>query len=92
MVGAIQTIWLLEFHGEGLEDQKKNLFICEKIWEAKHITDENTKVVQLAIIFRDHTLDWYMGLIVNSPQGSPTTITDVNKELINEFQRPSLED
>jgi hypothetical protein len=38
------------------------------------------------ITFRDHALDWYMGLAVNSPQGAPTTVTDVKKVLINEFQ------
>jgi hypothetical protein len=46
------------------------LFICEKIWEAKQITDEDTKVAQLEITFRDHALDWYMGLAVNNPNGS----------------------
>jgi hypothetical protein len=33
-----------------------------------------------------------MSLAINSPQGAHTTITDVKKELINEFQRPILED
>jgi hypothetical protein len=33
-----------------------------------------------------------MGLIVNNPTGSPTNITEVNRKLINEFQKPSSED
>jgi hypothetical protein len=92
MAGVDPTIRLPEFRGEGSEDPEKHLFICENIWVAKKITDEDTKVAQLAITFRDHTLDWYMGLTVNSPQGAPTTVADVKKALINEFQRPSSED
>jgi hypothetical protein len=33
-----------------------------------------------------------MGLTVNNPQVAPTTIADVKKDLINEFQKPSSED
>jgi hypothetical protein len=68
------------------------LFICENIWEAKQITDEDTKVVQLEITFRDHALDWYMGLTVNNPTGAPTIVAEVKRKLINEFQKPSSED
>jgi len=63
-----------------------HLFICDKIWETKKIIDEDTKVVQLEITFRDCALDWYMGLVVKNPIGAPTIIVDVNKKLINEFQ------
>jgi hypothetical protein len=80
------------FKGEASEDPEKNLFICEKIWEAKKITDEDTKLVQLAIMLRDRALDWYMSLVVNSPPGTTRMITDVKKLLINEFQKPSSED
>jgi hypothetical protein len=92
MAGVDPTIRLLEFSGEGSKDPEKHLFICENIWIAKQIKDEDTKVAQLAIKFRDCALDWYMGLAVNIPQGTPTTITDAKKTLINEFKRPSSED
>jgi hypothetical protein len=92
MVGADPNIRLPEFHGEGLEDPEKHLYICEKIWEAKQITDEDTKVAQLVITFRDCVVYWYMGLIVKIPQGAPTTIADVKKALINEFHRASSKD
>jgi hypothetical protein len=92
MAGHDPTIRLPEFWGEASEDPEKNLFICEKIWEAKKITDEDTKLTQLAITLRDHTLDWYMSLDVNSPQGVPKTIADVKKLLVNEFQKPNSED
>jgi hypothetical protein len=77
MAGHDLTIRLLEFRGEASEDPEKQLFICEKIWEAKHITDEDTKLAQLAITLRDRALDWYMSLDVNSPHGLPKTIVDV---------------
>jgi hypothetical protein len=70
MAGHDPTIRLPEFKGEASEDPEKHLFICEKIWEEKQITDEDTKLVQLAITLRDHALDWYMSLAVNIPPGT----------------------
>jgi hypothetical protein len=58
MEGRDPTIRLPEFKGEVSEDPKKHLFICEKIWEEKQITDEDTKLAQLAITLRDRALDW----------------------------------
>jgi hypothetical protein len=92
MPGADPTIWLPEFHGEGSEDPTKNLFIFENIWEAKHVMDEDRKVDQLTIIFRNRALEWFMSLSMKNLQGAPKTVANVKKELINEFQRPSSED
>jgi hypothetical protein len=92
MAGHDPTIRLPEFKGEALEDPEKHLFICENIWEAKQITDEDTKLSQLAITLRDHTLNWYMSLATNNPPGTTITIANIKKLLINEFQKPSLED
>jgi hypothetical protein len=86
------TIRLPEFRGEASEDPEKHLFICEKIWEAKQITDEDTKLAQLAITLRDCALDWYMSIAVNNPPRVTRTIEDVKNLLINEFQKPSSED
>jgi hypothetical protein len=33
------------FEGEASEDPEKHLFICEKIWEEKKITDEDTNLM-----------------------------------------------
>jgi hypothetical protein len=68
------------------------LFICAKIWEEKQITDEDTKLAQLAITLRDRALDWYMSLDTNSAPGMTRTLEDIKKLLINEFQKPSSED
>jgi hypothetical protein len=43
-------------------------------------------------MLRDHALDCYMILAINSPPGTTRTIADVKKLLINEFQKPSSED
>jgi hypothetical protein len=43
-------------------------------------------------MLRDHTLDWYMNLAINSPLGTTQTIADVKNILINEFQKPSSKD
>ena len=85
-------IRLPKFQGEALEDLEKHLFICEKIYEANQIIDEDTKIAQLDITLRYYALDWYMTLVVNCPQGVPKTIPDVKKLLVNEFQKPIKED
>jgi hypothetical protein len=86
------TIRLLEFWGEETEDSEKHLFICAKIWEAKQIIDEDTKLAQLAIMLRDRALDWYMSLDTNNAPGMTRTLVDIKKLLINDFQKPTFVD
>jgi hypothetical protein len=86
------TIILPDFRGEVEKDPKKHLFICTKIWEAKKITDEDTKLTQLAIMLRDLALDWYMCLDMNIVSGMTRTLVDIKKLLINEFQKLTSED
>jgi hypothetical protein len=83
--GHDPTIRLPEFQGEATDDPEKHLFICAKIWEAKKITDEDTKLTQLEIMLRDRTLDWYMSLYTNSVLRMTRTLDDIKKLLINEF-------
>jgi hypothetical protein len=68
------------------------LFICANIWEANQITDEDTKLVQLATTLRDRALDWYVSLDTNSAPGMTRTLVDIKKLLINKFQKPSSKD
>jgi hypothetical protein len=89
MAGHDPTIRLPKFKGEASEDLEKHMFICENIWEAKQIIDEDTKLAQLAITLIDHALDWYMSLAANSPPGTTIMIGDIKKLLINEFQKLS---
>jgi hypothetical protein len=92
MAGHDPTIRLPEFKGEASKDPENHVFIYEKIWEEKQITDEDTKLAQLAIILRDCALDWYMSLVVKIPPGTTRTTAVIKDMLINEFQKPSLED
>jgi hypothetical protein len=92
MVGHDPNIRLLEFWGVASKDPEKNLFICENIGEAKHITGEDTKLLQLTIMLRDRALDWYMILAVKSPPRTTRTIADVKKILINSLHKLSSED
>jgi hypothetical protein len=68
------------------------VFICEKIWEEKHITDEDTKLAQLTITLRDHALDCYMILAMNNSPRKTRKIVDIKTLLINKFQKPISED
>jgi hypothetical protein len=92
MVGHDPTIRLPEFKGEASEDPKKHLFIYENIWEEKQITNEDTKLAQLAITLIYCALDWYMSLATNIPPGTTRRIGYIKKPLINEFQKPISED
>jgi hypothetical protein len=92
MAGHDPTIKLLKFKGEASEDPEKHLFIYENILEAKQITNEDTKLAQLAITLRDRALDWYMSLAANSLPRTTRMIGDIKKLLINELQKPSSED
>jgi hypothetical protein len=89
MEGHDPTIRLPEFQGESTEYPKKHLLICAKIWEAKQIIDEDTKLTQLAITLRYRALDWYMSLDINNAPGMTMTLVDIKKLLINDFQKPS---
>jgi hypothetical protein len=92
MTGHDPTIRLPEFKGEASKDQEKHSFTCENIWEAKQITDKDTKISMLAITLRDCALDWYMILATNNPPGTTRAIATIKKLLINEFQKPISED
>ena len=43
-------------------------------------------------MLRNHTLDWYMSLDINSAPRMTRTLKDINKLLINEFKKPISED
>jgi hypothetical protein len=43
-------------------------------------------------MLRDCALEWYMSLDTNNALGTTRTLENINKLLINEFQKPSSED
>jgi hypothetical protein len=71
------TIRLLEFHEDGTKDPDKHLFMCERIREGKQVIDEAGKVVQLAIMFKNSALDWYMNIAVNNTQSALGTVAEI---------------
>jgi hypothetical protein len=85
MEGRDPMIRLPEFQREASKDPEKHVFICEKIWDAKKIKDEDTKIAQLAIMLRNPALDWYMSLDVTNPPGVTRTIPDMKIILLNDF-------
>ena len=48
------------FKGTGSEDPEQFWFLCEAVWTAKSITDENSKRAQLITSFRDRAFTWFM--------------------------------
>ena len=44
------------FKGTGSEDPEQFWFLCEAVWTAKSITDQDTKRAQLVTYFRDRAL------------------------------------
>jgi hypothetical protein len=45
---------------EGEEDPRQHWFICERMWDAADITDENRQIAQFAGALRKRVLTWYM--------------------------------
>ena len=46
------------FKGTGSEDPEQFWFLCEAVWTAKNIMDQDTRRAQLVTSFRDRTLTW----------------------------------
>ena len=44
------------FRGSGLEDPEQHRFLCKAIWNVKHVTHDDIKMVQLKTTFRDRAL------------------------------------
>lgn len=48
------------FNGNRSQDPEQHMFVCETIWIVKQIQDQDAQIVQLATMFRDRALVWYM--------------------------------
>ena len=44
-------------------DPKKHLFVCESLWKANLINDENKKNAQFVGGLRNKALTWYMNFL-----------------------------
>lgn len=50
---------------EGEDDPRRHWFVCERMWDASDITNDDKKIAQLAGALRKRELTWYMNLIEN---------------------------
>jgi hypothetical protein len=91
MAGVDPTLRMLVFHEPGLEDPQQHLFICETTWTVKNIQDDDAKIAQLEMTFKDHTLLWYMKYHTTTPMGQTRTLVDVRQALLKELQKPKSE-
>ena len=73
--------------GIGLEDPEQFWFLCEAVWTAKNIMDQNTRRTQLVTSFRDWALTWFMKF--SSTQNY--ALADIKKAMIKEFKKPKSE-
>jgi hypothetical protein len=69
MEGTDHTLRMREFQGGGLKDPEKHLFVCDTILNTKNVPDEVMNITHLAMIFRGHTLLWYMNHQETTPVG-----------------------
>ena len=75
------------FKGTGSEDPEQFWFLCEAVWTAKSIIDENTRRAQLITSFRDQDFTWFMKF--SSTQNY--ILADIKKSMIKEFNKPKSE-
>jgi hypothetical protein len=75
----------------GQSIQKKHLFICEIIWTMKNIEDDDAKIAQLEMTFKDHALLWYMKYHTMTPLGQTRTLVMVRQVILKELKKPKYE-
>lgn len=64
------------------------MFVCEEIWIAEQIQDQDAQIAQLATAFRDRVSVWYMKFHTRVPIGHVRTLAEINTTLILEFKKP----
>ena len=84
MAHVNDDIKLPVFKGTGSEDPEQFWFLCEAVWTAKNIMDQNTRRAQLVTSFRDRDLTWFMKFF--STQNY--ILADIKKAMIKEFKKP----
>ena len=50
---------------EGEEDPRWHWFICERMWDASDVTDDDKKIAQIVGALRKTELTWYMNFTKN---------------------------
>ena len=80
-------IKILVFKGSGSEDPEQFWFLCEAVWTAKNILDQDIRRAQLVTSFRDWALTWFMKF-----SSTPNhVLADIKTTMIKEFKKPKSE-
>ena len=87
MAHVNDDIKLPVFRGTGSEDPEQFWFLCEAVWTAKNIMDQNTRREHLVTSFRDRALTYFMKF--SSTQNY--TLDDIKKSMFKEFKKPKSE-
>lgn len=76
------------FNGNGSQDREQHMFVCEAIWTAKQVHDQNAQIMQLVTTFRDRALVWYMKFHTMTLTGAMRSLEEIKNALIVEFKKP----
>lgn len=82
---------ILVFHGNGTQDPKQHLFVCEAIWTAKQIQYQDAKIMQLATTFRDKYILWYMKFQSTMLARKARMSVEIKVSLITDFKKSKFE-
>ena len=80
-------IKLSVFKGTGSEDPEQFWFLCEAVWTAKNIVDQDIRKAQLVTFFIDRALTWFMKF--SNTQNH--VLADIKTAMIKEFKKPKSE-
>jgi len=65
------------FNGNGSQDPEQHMFVCEAVWIAKKIQDQDVQITLLATTFRDRALVWYMKFQTTTPTIHIRTLAEI---------------
>ena len=76
------------FHGNRTDDPEQYWLLCEAVWTARQIVDDDIKKIQFATTLKGRALDWYMRFM-QVPQGAAEkTLNEIREGLFEEFKKP----
>ena len=75
------------FKGSGSKDPEQFWFLCEAVWTAKNIMDQDIRRAQLVTSFRDWALTWFMKFFSTENH----VLANIKAAMIREFKKPKSE-
>ena len=65
------------FNGNGTDDLEQYWFLCEAIWTAQQIIDDDIKKSHLATSLRGRALEWFMRFTQVPQGGTAKTLYEI---------------